>query len=184
MRKEGHVLSHSWWRVCKSMWRANEQESRARLGLWKEGRETFKILNLRMAFCLPLTEQINTISNASGMYVPKPTNFALSYLFQNIPSLLPRSLLAIQSLLWKTLSWESKSGRQWPRIRAFISITINNLLLTYLWSSVSHFGFFHKGSLFRAPKHKGWSCKHSNLFSSSHLLSIIMGLLKYLKEAA
>lgn len=69
------------------MWRANEHESRARFGLWKEERqrerERFKILNLRMALCLPLTEQINTISNALGMYAPKPTYFALSYLFQN-----------------------------------------------------------------------------------------------------
>lgn len=46
MRKKGtSLVSYSWWRVCKSMWRANEQESRARLGLWKEGRERFKILN-------------------------------------------------------------------------------------------------------------------------------------------
>lgn len=44
--KEGtSLVSYSWWRVCKSIWRANEQESRARLGLWKEGRERFKILN-------------------------------------------------------------------------------------------------------------------------------------------
>lgn len=46
-------------------------------------RDRFKILNLRMALCLPLTEQINTISNALAVYAPKPTNFTLSYLFQN-----------------------------------------------------------------------------------------------------
>jgi len=43
MRREGHsstsLVSYSWWRVSKSMWRANEQESRARFGLWKEKRE-------------------------------------------------------------------------------------------------------------------------------------------------
>lgn len=36
-----------------------------------------------MALYLPLTEQINTIFNALGVYAPKPTNFTLSYLFQN-----------------------------------------------------------------------------------------------------
>lgn len=71
------LVCYSWWSVCKSMWRAKEQESRARLGLWKEGRERFKILNLRMALCLPLTKQINTVSNALDVYAPKPTDFAL-----------------------------------------------------------------------------------------------------------
>lgn len=42
MGKEGRaaLISYSWWRVCKSMWRANEQESRARLGFVTKAERT------------------------------------------------------------------------------------------------------------------------------------------------
>lgn len=39
--REGHIsASHSWWRVCKSMWRAKEQESRARFGFVTKAERT------------------------------------------------------------------------------------------------------------------------------------------------
>ena len=137
MRREGHsstsLVSYSWWSVCKSMWRANEQESRARFGLWKEERDRFKILNLRTALYLTLNEQINTISNALGLHAQKPTSFPLGYLFCN-HSLIAAWITASHSELAveNSLSFaESESGRQQPRIRTFISMgtKISNRLL-------------------------------------------------------
>lgn len=112
-----------------------EQTNRSQEHGWACGKkgERFKILNLRMALCLPLTKQINTIFNTLDVYVPKPTDFALSYLFQ-YDSITAAQITASHSepAVENSLSLESKSGRHWPRIRTFISITINNLLLTFI----------------------------------------------------
>lgn len=121
-RREGHssmsLFSYSWWRVCKSMWRANEQESRARFGLWEDERHRFKTLNLRTAFYLTLSEQINSISKALGLHIQKPTSFPFGSLFRN-NSLTTAQITASRRKHSPIAA--SRSGRQQPRVRPFIS---------------------------------------------------------------
>lgn len=86
-----------------------EQMNRSQEHGWVCEKKGERDLKYWMALCQPLTEQINTISTALGVYAPKTTNFALSYLFQN------HSITAAQITAshWEfavenSLSWESK----------------------------------------------------------------------------
>lgn len=83
MGKEGQLWSPT--AGGGSVRACGEQTNRSQEHGWVCGKkgERFKVLNSRMALCLPLTKWMNTVSNALQVYAPKPTDFALSYLFQN-----------------------------------------------------------------------------------------------------
>lgn len=116
--EEGHsstsLVSYSWWRVCKSVWRANAQDSNAQFGLRKEKRDRFKILNAKIQMlCIWLWKSKQTRFQTHWACMPKSLHLSSSVISsETIPSLLHRCLLPIQSFLCKTHSpfAKSKSG--------------------------------------------------------------------------